>query len=344
MVNELLTWYNLHKRDLPWRNTRDPYKIWVSEVILQQTRVDQGLPYYYNFITHFPDINALATAPEDQVLKVWQGLGYYSRARNMIKAARQINQQFGGNFPENYEILRSIYGIGPYTAAAVASFAFGLPHPAIDGNVRRVASRWFGLDIPVGTSASDKVILSLLQEKMRDADVATFNQAMMELGATVCRPAKADCDKCPLAGECVALAEGRQADLPVTLKKKAPTAVYLDFMWLVSEGHTWIRKRDDKGIWKGLYELPCEEIRQPDDNHPFSSWFSNPEGVKVLGCHHRKHQLTHRTIFARLWHLSAPPYIIVEQKDYVRVPVADLRKYPVHRLMAAFLYEMELTI
>lgn len=338
----LLDWYKKNARDLPWRNTRDPYEIWVSEVILQQTRVDQGLPYYYNFITQFPDILSLANAEEDEVLRVWQGLGYYSRARNMKKAAEMIRDHFQSVMPDHYEALIQVPGIGPYTAAAVSSFAFGEARPAIDGNVRRVASRWFGLEIPVGTPASDREILRRLTAEMAHCDPATFNQAMMELGATVCTPRKPACSGCPLQQVCVARLTGQQEALPVVAAKKAPETMYLDYLFLESEGRTWLYKRDKPGIWKGLYEFPAQAGAPQQPHHPFPHLFTAPEQVLLTGLHTFKHKLTHRTIFARLWHLSASPSIIVEQKDFLMIRLSELHNYPVHRLMSRMMKTLEL--
>ena len=203
--NTLIDWYHRHKRDLPWRNTRDAYKIWLSEIILQQTRVEQGLPYYERFIETFPNISALANAHEDDVLKLWQGLGYYSRARNLHAAAKQVLQEFNGNFPSTFNEIIALKGVGEYTAAAIASFAFDEKHPVLDGNVYRCIARLFGLHDPIDNAKSKKVFYDILWKEIEHANPHLFNQAIMEFGAMQCRPKNPDCGVCPFADQCYAL-------------------------------------------------------------------------------------------------------------------------------------------
>ena len=336
---ELENWYTKNARKLPWRDTLNPYYIWISEVILQQTRVEQGLPFYYNFITNFPTIESLAQAPEDEVLKTWQGLGYYSRARNMIKAAQTICELHGGKLPADYEKLLSIPGIGKYTAAAVGSFAFSISKPAIDGNVRRVASRWFGLQEPIGTPSSDAQIEILLTEIINHFSPALFNQAMMELGATVCKPRNPLCEACPLQGECVAYSQNLQSVLPNKTQKKKPKTIHMAYLYLNCGDKTWIEKRNYLGTWKGLYEFPniiLEEHR--DDHNPFEDWFIETGKATIINNFNFKHQLTHQTIFARLWQISTEESNIVKEKLDTRLKIdADqLQEYPIHRLMQKF--------
>jgi len=228
VIQTLSRWYNLESRDLPWRRTRDPYRIWISEIILQQTRVAQGLAYYERFVGQLPDIQSLALANEGEVLKLWQGLGYYSRARNLHKAARMVMNELGGVFPSTFQDIQQLPGVGLYTAGAIASFAFGEKVPAIDGNVKRVGARFFGLFEDIQSQAFQKKLFSLLQDAMVFADANEFNQAMIEVGATVCSPTQPQCDICPLADACVARLQQLQKQLPVTRKKaKTPRKVLL---------------------------------------------------------------------------------------------------------------------
>lgn len=340
MECKLEKWYKEHARNLPWRETSNPYMIWVSEVILQQTRVAQGLPFYYNFITNFPTVKSLADASEDTVLKIWQGLGYYSRARNMKKAAKIIVENHNGIFPETVEALKKIPGIGDYTAAAIGSFAFKIRVPAIDGNVRRVASRLYGLHEPIGTPKSDANIELLLLNEMQLCPPDIFNQAMIEIGATLCKPHNPECHSCPFKDECVANEQNLQKLLPVKIAKKAPKKVYLDYLFINSDGYTWLQKRPEDGIWKGLYEFPnLINISKDNNSNPFHDWFKNNSETLMKKPLLFKHQLTHQTIFATLWQFSCKEANIVEEKikGKIRIQLADIDSFPVHRLMLKFI-------
>ena len=342
VIPELLIWYKNNARDLPWRNTQDPYRIWVSEIILQQTRVEQGMSFYMNFINNFNDFCQLASAPEDAVLRIWQGLGYYSRARNMMKAAEIVCAQHGGKMPCSHNEILALPGIGPYTAAAIASFAFGLPIPALDGNVRRVGSRFLGLTDVLGSSSSDKLISDYLKLFIAKTDAGIFNQAMIEIGARICKPQNPLCEECPLSEQCVAFQKGLQHELPIVLRKKPPTDSHIDYLWLEADGHTWLKKRDLSGIWKGLYEFPSKTAENEKSLvFPFDEWLKDSEKARILSVSEYKHQLTHRTIYARLWHLSTSLNNIVGKKEFIQIKSASIEAYPVHRLMLKFLEKNE---
>ena len=252
-------WFSLFKRDLPWRNTRDPYFIWISEIILQQTRIDQGLAYYLKFTEEFTTISDLANATEDQVLKLWQGLGYYSRARNLHFTAKFITEQYYGKFPNNYHSILILKGIGEYTAAAIASISFNQEYPAVDGNVYRVLSRFFGISEPIDTNAGKKIFKELASELIKGTDPGMHNQALMEFGALQCTPNKPDCLQCPLHEQCYAFSTKKITELPVKLKKTKQRDRYFNYFVLLHGDYTWVKKRTGKDIWKNLYEFPMVE-------------------------------------------------------------------------------------
>lgn len=256
----LLAWYGRNARPLPWRTSREPYKIWVSEMILQQTQIKQGLAYYERFIERFPDVFSLASADEEAVLRLWQGLGYYSRARYMREAARTIVNQHEGRFPESYHALLKIKGIGPYTAAAIASIVFGEAVPVLDGNALRVYARYLGIYQPVSSTAGRHAIRDAAQQLIPMHHPGDYNQAVMDLGATVCMPLHALCTACPVAGDCYAYQNGKAAALPVKIKKPAVTDLFIGFIVirrLDGKGRgVCLRRRTDAGIWKGLYDFP----------------------------------------------------------------------------------------
>jgi len=292
----LLAWYREHARDLLWRRTRDPYRIWVSEVMLQQTRVAAVLDYYRRFLEAAPDVNALAGLPEDELLKLWQGLGYYSRARNLHKAAKQIAAENGGVFPNTYEAIRALPGIGDYTAGAIASIAFGLPVPAVDGNVLRVAARVCGDEEDIASPAMRKKVTAALAGWIPLDAPGEFNQALMELGATVCLPNGAPlCEQCPAAPFCRAFREGRTAELPVRAPKKERRVerrrVYLFFF----EGRTALRRRPARGLLAGLWEYPNE---LEDGTDWPERWGLAPGKLEWAGA--GKHIFTHIE-----WHMTA---------------------------------------
>jgi A/G-specific adenine glycosylase len=261
LQHSLLGWYHERKRDLPWRKTNDPYKIWLSEIILQQTKVAQGLPYYHRFLAKLPTVQSLAAAPQDEVLKLWEGLGYYSRARNMHQAAQQVCQNYGGKFPKNYQELLNLRGVGSYTAAAVASFAFKEPRAVLDGNVFRVLSRVFANAIPINTTAAKKEFQSLATEFLNRNNPALHNQAIMELGALQCTPKKPQCNTCPLKNACKAFAEGNPEIYPVKELKKYNRIRYLYYLHLTVQGQIAIQKRNEN-IWRGLYQFPLLEFQK----------------------------------------------------------------------------------
>lgn len=341
--DRLLEWYHSNKRDLPWRNTRDPYKIWVSEIILQQTRVAQGTDYYLRFISRFPDIRTLAEADEREVLIYWQGLGYYSRARNLHYAARVMAECFGGEFPRDYQAIRSLKGVGDYTAAAVASFAFDLPYAAVDGNVFRVLSRLFGDDCPVDTSAGKRHFSSLAQQLLDFDNPALFNQSMMEFGALQCISPAPLCSTCPLQDLCLAFQAGNTTGFPVKSGKTKQQELYFYYFHIHFQDTLYLRKREGKGIWQNLYEFPLIESESPLDFQKltrttrFRELFG--EGplstfrTKVKG---KKHILSHRILHVDFYEVT-----IEEEtpllKSFCRIRPEEAGNYPVHRLMESYL-------
>jgi len=263
-TEKVMYWhYHTNTRELAWKEEKDPYKIWLSEIILQQTRAEQGLPYYLRFTEAYPSIHDLAAAADDEVFKVWEGLGYYVRCRNMLATARQVAFENDGRFPDTYDSILQLKGIGPYTAAAIASFAFGLPYAVVDGNVYRVLARYFGVMQPTDGTIGKKLFQSLADQVLDLKDPAGFNQAIMDLGATVCMPARPDCLHCPLGTHCVAFRDGLTSILPIRAKKTAVRTRYFNYLIVHSDAKIWINRRQGKDIWAGLYEPFLLETEVP---------------------------------------------------------------------------------
>ena len=338
----LLRWYADHKRDLPWRSTSDPYHIWVSEIILQQTRVIQGTDYYHRFIRTFPDVFSLAAATVEQVLKAWEGLGYYSRARNMHEAAQRIVLKYHGAFPDSYDELLKLKGIGPYTAAAIASIAFQQPVPVVDGNVFRVLSRFFALRAPMDTSAGRKEVARLAGMMMPPGRPGDFNQAMMDFGALQCVPGLPDCGKCPLEGWCLAKKQNIVEELPVRGKAPDITTRYLHYLVWRYEGKILIKQRKQKDIWYKLYDFPEIATVQGDDAESIFSGFLQKEGLprrlteEVFISAPLLYQLTHRRIIARFYHVENRWPAGVEL-NCLKVPLHKLDTYAFPRLITAYM-------
>ena len=263
LSDKIINWYKENKRDLPWRNTKNPYKIWISEIILQQTRVAQGYDYYCRFIERFPDFQTLADADEDEVMKYWQGLGYYSRARNLHEAARSIARE--GAFPDTYAEVRKMKGVGDYTAAAICSFAYDMPCAVVDGNVYRVISRWMGVEEPIDTNSGKKLFAELADELLDKAQPALYNQAIMDFGALQCVPSLPSCLFCPLSDSCVALQKGIVDELPCKKHKTKVSNRYFHYFYVRAGAYTYIYKRGAGDIWHNLYEFPLIETEAPLD-------------------------------------------------------------------------------
>lgn len=339
----LINWYLKNKRDLPWRNTSDPYKIWLSEIILQQTRVEQGLPYYLKFTQNYPDVKKLAKANEDEVMKLWQGLGYYSRARNLHFTAKQIATKHKGNFPSNYHEIRALKGIGDYTAAAIASFAYNLPHAVVDGNVMRVLSRYLGINEAIDGSKGKKMLAEAAQELLDVKNPAVYNQAIMEFGATYCVPAKPDCEKCPFNDSCEAFRLKKVNELPYKSKKTKITKRYFHYFILDYKGKTYLHKRKSGDIWQGLYEFPLHEAK----SHLEFDELLKSQLLKDLAKHSKmrliktsstkKHILSHQHIFAQFYHIHLNKPFINER--YIEVPFEILNNYALPRLIHRYLEE-----
>jgi len=315
--NSLLLWYLQNKRDLPWRNTTNPYFIWLSEIMLQQTRVAQGLPYFLSFIEAFPSIFDLAIADEEQVLKLWQGLGYYSRARNMHKTAQIVAFEFDGNFPDNYNDLLKLKGIGEYTAAAIASFAFNEVVPVVDGNVFRVLSRYFDIITDIATSGAKKEYAALAKELIPKDKPALFNQAIMEFGALQCMPKKPNCNICIFNNSCVALKKKKVAELPVKSKKTKVTYRYFNYViFLDNDENTIITKRTQKGIWQNLYEFPVIETNEDLDfdiivnkiNEKFSE--NAITSIEIFNNQQIIHKLSHQKLHINFYKVTISNKII----------------------------------
>ncbi|MBK8443835.1 MAG: A/G-specific adenine glycosylase [Sphingobacteriales bacterium] len=308
---QLLQWHTRHNdRQMPWKGIKDPYKIWLSEIILQQTRVEQGLPYYEKIIAAYPTVHDLAAAPDDAVMHLWQGLGYYSRARNMLAAARYISDNCGGFFPDNYNAIAQLKGVGSYTAAAIASFAFNLPHAVVDGNVYRVLSRYFGIDIPTDSTAGKKYFSALANRLLPPEQAATYNQAIMDFGATQCTPQHPNCMFCPVGASCSALHQNNIDRYPVKEKKLQKKMRYFCF-WVLRQGDTlWIEKRIAADIWKDLYQFPLSEAAATWEAAAIAKHSSFP--VADISEIYRQ-TLTHREIAARFVQVAAADPLQVAQ-------------------------------
>lgn len=317
----LLNWFQENGRELPWRNTRDPYAIWLSEIILQQTRVQQGWDYWERFMRHWPTVEALAQATEDEVLLEWQGLGYYSRARNLHHAARQIVAM--GGFPTTYDAIRSLKGVGDYTAAAIGSMAFDLPKAVVDGNVYRVLARHFGISTPINSTEGKKEFSQLAQELLPPRQAATYNQAIMDFGAIQCTPQSPRCLICPLQESCLALREGRIDELPVKMQKLEVKERRLSYIYIRCKGETAIRRRGEGDIWQGLWELV-------DGNE-----FSSSESPLLLR-KDVKHVLTHRILLCDFYLLETEKKPLLPD-GYKWVPEGMLDQYAMPRLMVILL-------
>ncbi len=300
----LLPWYRENKRPLPWRTSPDPYRIWLSEVILQQTRVDQGTAYWHRFVERFPSVSQLAKASEDQVLRLWQGLGYYSRARNLRTAAQQVVKEHGGQFPADHATLLKLKGVGDYTASAIASICFGIPEPVVDGNVYRVLSRAFGIATPIDSTTGKKDFRALAAELISKEHPGDHNQAVMELGATVCTPRNPRCDECPLARKCIAKAEGRIADLPVKASKTKTRTRHFNYLLIEGNSGIYLRKRTGKDIWQGLWELPMIETEKPATAAVLKKHGNYTSVKRIEGP--VKHVLSHQVIHAVFWDVRVP--------------------------------------
>lgn len=311
-TNLLIEWYLQKKRDLPWRNTTNPYPIWLSEIILQQTRVAQGMPYFYAFLESFPTVKELAIADEQQVLKLWQGLGYYSRARNLHQTAQYIANELDGVFPNSYASLIQLKGIGEYTAAAIASFAYNEPVPVVDGNVFRVVSRYFGIESDISAGKTKKEFTALAAELLSKEQPALFNQAIMEFGAMHCTPKNPDCENCIFNSSCVALQKGLVGQLPFKSKKIKIRKRYFNYIVLQDKkGNTKIQQRTDKGIWHNLYEFPLFETTQEEGFETIAPLIKNDTdfGDSVVSIQEANpisliHKLSHQHLYIKFWKVT----------------------------------------
>ena len=330
-TSALLDWYARNGRDLPWRHCTDAYPIWLSEVILQQTRIAQGTQYWERFMERFPNVESLAAASEDEVLRLWQGLGYYSRARNLHAAAKQIVAK--GGFPNSYEEIRRLKGVGDYTAAAIASFAYGLPYAAIDGNAYRVLARYYGITTPINTTTAKKEFTALAQQLLPSRRAADFNQAMMDFGATLCTPTSPRCSECPLAEGCDALHTHRTDVLPVKEKTVKIATRHFTFIYIRCQGKTAIMRRPAGDIWQGLWQPLLIE----GEMNAETAWPDlTRHGRLTLLAKDVKHVLTHRIIYANFYLLDTPVKPTLSD-TYIWIPETHLDNYALPRLVERLL-------
>ena len=340
IFSKILThWYSNNKRNLPWRQTSDPYFIWLSEIILQQTQIKQGLPYYESFIKEFPSVSDLAKAEEGEVLKLWQGLGYYSRARNLYATAKHIVNELHGEFPDDYKDLLKLKGIGDYTASAMASICFNKPTAVVDGNVYRVLSRYFGIKTPINSSKGIKEFKQLAQELIDHKNPAEYNQAIMEFGAVQCKPQKPNCEVCPFHNSCVALQKKQVAELPVKLKVAKATKKYFNYLVFQSKDNkTILEKRRGKGIWQNLYQFPLVESTKNLSDKEFKTHLMNHDLLKeidysyyVFNKEPTVHKLSHQHLYTKFW------IITVDNLLVEGIPISNISNYPVPILIGNFI-------
>lgn len=335
----LLDWYDKNKRDLPWRQTTDPYKIWLSEIILQQTRVVQGSAYYERFLCRFPSLQSLAEASEDEVLKYWQGLGYYSRARNLLIAARSMN----GVFPTTYDQVRSLKGVGDYTAAAICSFAYRMPHAVVDGNVYRVLARYFDIEVPIDSTLGKRTFKAMAEEMLDTSRPDIYNQAIMDFGALQCVPQNPDCNNCPFRDNCMAHKKNTVSSLPFKQNKTKVRERFFNYFFISNNDYFYIHKRDDNDIWKGMYQLPLIEtslqlstaalIEMP----VYLQWKDKFEGSDLIVCQYgMKHILSHQILYINLYELSIKGEMPIFD-NYIKIHKDEIDRYALPRPIEVFI-------
>jgi len=338
-THTLIYWYSINKRDLPWRRTKDPYKIWLSEIIMQQTQITQGLPYYAAFVSKFPTVFDLANANEEAVLKLWQGLGYYSRARNLHYSAKYIVDELKGEFPIHYKELLKLKGVGDYTASAIASICYDEPTAVVDGNVYRVLSRYFGIDIPINSSKGIKYFKELAQSLLPKKDIGNYNQAIMDFGSRQCKPQNPDCTICPLNNSCIALKNNQIKVLPIKINKVKITKKYINFMVFVSDDDkTILEKRTEKGIWKNLYQFPLVETKKRLEINTFKTndkiqQFVNGKNhaVSLYNDQEIVHKLSHQHLYTSFW------IVTINKLPDNAIEISTIHDFPVPVLISNFI-------
>lgn len=349
-TTSLLAWHKSENtRKLPWKGEKDPYKIWLSEIILQQTRVEQGIKYYENFVQSFPDIKSLALAPERVIYKKWEGLGYYSRCKNLIATAKQLHEDYNGIFPDAYEEIIALKGIGEYTAAAIASFAYGLPYAVVDGNVKRVIARYFGIDKPVDTTVGQRMISVLATKLLSKKNPALYNQAIMDFGATICKPAKPDCPICPLRKKCRAFQSGTVAQLPLKTKRIDIRKRYFNYLVITSGKSVFIKKRGGRDIWENLYEPVLIEsgklltASQIKNQTQFTPYFENGS-MEILGLSKGySQQLTHQKITAQFIRIRTAVHR-APISGYKPVAMDKLDDFAFPKIVATYLKDYDISL
>ncbi|MCX6353037.1 MAG: A/G-specific adenine glycosylase [Bacteroidetes bacterium] len=333
---EILRWFRAEKRDFLWRGQKDAYKIWLSEIILQQTRVAQGMPYYLKFISAFPDVEALAKASEQEVLKLWQGLGYYSRARNLHTAAKDIVENYNASFPEEFEELKKLKGVGNYTAAAIASISYNKPVAVLDGNVYRVLSRLYEDEIPINENGAEKHYSILANSLLDKKNPGDFNEAMMELGAMICTPQNPKCEECPINRFCKAKENNLTEILPIKLKKLKVRTRYLHYLFIHDAKNLILKKREAGDIWQGLYDFPLEE-NEGGKVKIFQSLDLDLTTLKKNNLKKITHKLTHQTLEISFYKIELKSIREQIKGDYIFVPFTKLKDYPLPKPIENFL-------
>lgn len=341
LADQLIDWYSKNGRDLPWRQTNNPYIIWLSEIILQQTRVEQGMPYFYKFVEAYPTVKNFAEAEEEDLLRLWQGLGYYSRVRNMHKAAKAVMTEFDGNFPSRFEDAITLTGIGEYTAAAISSFSINQKKAVLDGNVFRVLARYFGIDTAINSTVGKKQFLTIANDVISDKFPGLYNQAIMDFGATVCKPKAPNCENCVLRLECVAFSTNLVATLPIKTKGKPSRNRYFNYFVIEMDGAYIFTKRGADDVWANMYEFPLIETKEEieiGDLQQLKAYKTHFDGVEITPMGPPiKHILSHQNIYARFYRVVDEKHILKKNPSWNYYNSDNLDKLAKHKLIFSFI-------
>jgi A/G-specific adenine glycosylase len=352
----LLHWHDAHPRSMPWSGEKNPYRIWLSEIILQQTRVEQGLPYYQKFIETYPTVETLAAAPEDAVMRLWQGLGYYSRARNLHEAAKHVANNLNGCFPKDYDELLKLKGVGTYTAAAIASFAFDLPHAVLDGNVYRVLSRFFGIETPIDDPLAKNLFTKLANDLLDKQQPAVYNQAIMNFGALQCVPQSPNCGRCPMQPNCRAYAQQQVHELPIKTKKIDKKFRFFNYLFIQEGNEVWLHKRVEKDIWQNLYEFPMIESNKllETENELIEAIQADERAIFDEKTHINikimqkspvfKQILTHRKVIAVFWVVNICTKKMSKKTNFLKIETNNLATFALPKVISEYLNNGQLSM